>query len=123
MFRSEGNGHPDGFRSKVGKKARPLCAGVSVVRTVRACRPKVDAERRAGMGLLPRGRMRVLASPAPRVERVLRMSFRIGMNTGQMLEEVGQQFSGELAAATTPRIREVSVRSSRGAFDPKRTWV
>jgi Sigma-70, region 4 len=41
---------------------------------------------------------RVLASLTPREERVLRMRFGIGMNTDHTLEEVGQQFSGQIGA-------------------------
>jgi RNA polymerase primary sigma factor len=35
---------------------------------------------------------RVLASPAPREERIVRMRFGLGMNSDHTLEEVGRQF-------------------------------
>jgi RNA polymerase primary sigma factor len=41
---------------------------------------------------------RVLASLTPREERIVRMRFGLGMNTGHTLEEVGQQFSEVIAA-------------------------
>jgi DNA-directed RNA polymerase sigma subunit (sigma70/sigma32) len=41
---------------------------------------------------------RVLASLTPHEERVLRMRFGIGINADHTLEEVGQQFLGDLRA-------------------------
>ena len=58
----------------------------------------------------------VLASLTPREERVLRMRFGIGMNTGQTLEEVGQQFS-----VTRERIRQIEVEALRKLKHPSRS--
>ena len=51
---------------------------------------------------------RVLASLTPREERVLRMRFGIGMNTGHTLEQVSQQFS-----VTRERIRQIEAKALR----------
>ena len=59
---------------------------------------------------------RVLASLAPREERVLRMRFGIGMNTDHTLEEVGQQFS-----VTRERIRQIEAKSLRKLKHPSRS--
>jgi RNA polymerase primary sigma factor len=53
-------------------------------------------------------RTRVAASLMPREERVLRMRFGIGMNTGHTLKEVGQQFS-----VTRDRIRMLQLAQRR----------
>ncbi|HYE29086.1 MAG TPA: RNA polymerase sigma factor RpoD [Allosphingosinicella sp.] len=59
---------------------------------------------------------RVLASLAPREERVLRMRFGIGMNTDHTLEEVGQQFS-----VTRERIRQIEAKALRKLKHPSRS--
>ena len=59
---------------------------------------------------------RVLASLTPREERVLRMSFGIGMNTDHTLEEVGQQFS-----VTRERIRQIEAKALRKLKHPSRS--
>ena len=59
---------------------------------------------------------RVLASLTPREERVLRMRFRIGMNTDHTLEEVGQQFS-----VTRERIRQIEAKALRKLKHPSRS--
>ena len=59
---------------------------------------------------------RVLASLTPREERVLRMRFGIGMNTGHTLEEVGQQFS-----VTRERIRQIEAKALRKLKHPSRS--
>ncbi len=59
---------------------------------------------------------RVLASPTPREERVLRMRFGIGMNTDHTLEEVGQQFS-----VTRERIRQIEAKALRKLKHPSRS--
>jgi RNA polymerase primary sigma factor len=61
---------------------------------------------------------RVLASLTPREERILRMRFGIGMNTGHTLEEVGQQFS-----LTRERIRQIEARALRKLKHPSRSSV
>ena len=61
---------------------------------------------------------RVLASLAPREERILRMRFGIGMNTDHTLEEVGQQFS-----LTRERIRQIEAKALRKLKDPSRSRV
>jgi len=61
---------------------------------------------------------RVLASLRPREERVLRMRFGIGMNTGHTLEEVGQQFS-----LTRERIRQIEAKALRKLKHPSRSRV
>jgi len=61
---------------------------------------------------------RVLASLMPREERILRMRFGIGMNTGHTLEEVGQQFS-----LTRERIRQIEARALRKLKHPSRSSV
>ena len=48
----------------------------------------------------------VLATLAPREERVLRMRFGIGMNTDHTLEEVGKQFD-----VTRERIRQIEAKA------------
>jgi RNA polymerase primary sigma factor len=61
---------------------------------------------------------RVLASLTPREERILRMRFGIGMNTGHTLEEVGQQFS-----LTCERICQIEARALRKLKHPSRSSV
>ena len=58
---------------------------------------------------------RVLASLTPREDRVLRMRFGIGMNTDQMSEEVGQQFS-----VTRERIHAIEAKALRKLKYPSR---
>ncbi len=55
----------------------------------------------------------VLALLTPREERVVRMRFGIGMNTGNTLEEVGQQFS-----VTRERIRQIEAKALRKLKHP-----
>jgi RNA polymerase primary sigma factor len=59
---------------------------------------------------------RVLASLNPREERILRMRFGIGMNTGHTLEEVGHQFS-----VTRERIRQIEAKALRKLKHPSRS--
>ncbi len=59
---------------------------------------------------------RVLASLTPREERILRMRFGIGINTGHTLEEVGQQFS-----VTRERIRQIEAKALRKLKHPSRS--
>src|SRR5246500_1418435 len=59
---------------------------------------------------------RVLSSLTPREERVLRMRFRIGMNTDHTLEEVGQQFN-----VTRERIRQIEAKALRKLKHPSRS--
>ena len=59
---------------------------------------------------------RVLASLTPREERVLRMSFGIGMNTDHTLEEVRQEFS-----VTRERIRQIEAKALRKLKHPSRS--
>ncbi len=59
---------------------------------------------------------RVLASLAPREERILRMRFGIGVNTEHTLEEVGQQFS-----VTRERIRQIEAKALRKLNHPSRS--
>jgi RNA polymerase primary sigma factor len=61
---------------------------------------------------------RVLAFLTPREERVLRMRFGIGMNSGHTLEEVGQQFS-----VTRERIRQIEAKALRKLKHPSRSKV
>jgi len=61
---------------------------------------------------------RVLAFLTPREERVLRMRFGIGMNTGHTLEEVGQRFS-----VTRERIRQIEANALRKLKHPSRSSV
>jgi RNA polymerase primary sigma factor len=61
---------------------------------------------------------RVLASLMPREERILRMRFGIGMNTGHTLEEVGQQFS-----VTRERIRQIEAKALRKLKHPSRSKI
>jgi len=49
---------------------------------------------------------RVLAGLTPREQRVLRMRFGIGMNTGHSLDEVGRQFE-----ITRERIRAIEAKA------------
>ena len=58
----------------------------------------------------------VLALLTPREERVVRMRFGIGMNTGNTLEEVGQQFS-----VTRERIRQIEAKALRKLKHPSRS--
>ena len=58
---------------------------------------------------------RVLASLTLREERVLRMRFGIGMNAGDTLEEIGQQFSVDC-----DRIRQIESKALRRLKHPKR---
>jgi RNA polymerase primary sigma factor len=59
---------------------------------------------------------RMLASLTPREERVIRMRFGIGLNTGHTLEEVGQQFS-----VTRERIRQIEAKALRKLKHPSRS--
>jgi RNA polymerase primary sigma factor len=59
---------------------------------------------------------RVLATLTPREERVLRMRFGIGTNTGHTLEEVGQQFS-----VTRERIRQIEAKALRKLKRPSQS--
>jgi RNA polymerase primary sigma factor len=61
---------------------------------------------------------RVLASLAPREERIVRMRFGIGMNTDHTLEEVGQQFS-----VTRERIRQIEAKALRKLKHPSRSRI
>jgi RNA polymerase primary sigma factor len=61
---------------------------------------------------------RMLASLAPREERVLRMRFGIGMNSNLTLAEVGQQFS-----VTRERIRQIEAKALRKLKHPNRSKV
>jgi RNA polymerase primary sigma factor len=61
---------------------------------------------------------RMLASLAPREERVLRMRFGIGMNSNRTLAEVGQQFS-----VTRERIRQIEAKALRKLKHPNRSKV
>jgi RNA polymerase primary sigma factor len=60
----------------------------------------------------------VLASLAPREERVLRMRFGIGINTDHTLQEVGLQFS-----VTSERIRQIEAKALRKLKHPSRSRV
>jgi RNA polymerase primary sigma factor len=60
----------------------------------------------------------VLASLAPREERILRMRFGIGMKTDHTLEEVGQQFS-----VTRERIRQIEAKALRKLKHPSRSRI
>ena len=55
-------------------------------------------------------------SPVAVKERVQRMRFGIGMNTGHTLEEVGQQFS-----VTRERIRQIEAKALRKLKHPSRS--
>jgi len=78
-----------------------------------------DPAHRRGDPVEPaRDHERVLASLAPREERVLRMRFGIGMNTDNTLEEVGQQFS-----LTRERIRQIEAKALRKLKHPSRSRV
>jgi RNA polymerase primary sigma factor len=59
---------------------------------------------------------RLLASLAPREERIVRMRFGIGMNTDHTLEEVSQQFS-----LTRERIRQIEAKAIRKLKHPSRS--
>ena len=59
---------------------------------------------------------RILSSLTPREERVLRMRFGTGMNTGRTLEEVGQQFN-----VTRERIRQIEAKALRKLKHPSRS--
>jgi RNA polymerase primary sigma factor len=59
---------------------------------------------------------RVLASLAPREERVLRMRFGLGMNKDHTLEEVSLQFS-----VTRERIRQMEAKALRKLRHPSRS--
>jgi RNA polymerase primary sigma factor len=59
---------------------------------------------------------RILASLAPREERVLRMRFGIGMNSDLTLAEVGQQFS-----VTRERIRQIEAKALRKLKHPSQS--
>jgi RNA polymerase primary sigma factor len=59
---------------------------------------------------------RVLASLAPREERILRMRFGLGMNSDHTLEEVGQKFS-----VTRERIRQIEAKALRKLKHPSRS--
>jgi RNA polymerase primary sigma factor len=59
---------------------------------------------------------RVLASLAPREERIVRMRFGLGMNSDHTLEEVGQQFS-----VTRERIRQIEAKALRKLKHPSRS--
>jgi RNA polymerase primary sigma factor len=59
---------------------------------------------------------RILASLAPREERLLRMRFGIGMNSDRTLAEVGQQFS-----VTRERIRQIEAKALRKLKHPSRS--
>jgi RNA polymerase primary sigma factor len=59
---------------------------------------------------------RMLASLAPREERVLRMRFGIGMNGNRTLAEVGQQFS-----VTRERIRQIEAKALRKLKHPSQS--
>jgi RNA polymerase primary sigma factor len=61
---------------------------------------------------------RVLASLTAREERVLRMRFRIGVNSDQTLEEVGRQFS-----VTRERIRQIEPKALRKLKHPSRSRI
>jgi RNA polymerase primary sigma factor len=61
---------------------------------------------------------RVLASLTAREERIVRMRFGIGMNQGQTLEEVGQQFS-----VTRERIRQIEAKALRKLRHPSRSRI
>jgi RNA polymerase primary sigma factor len=61
---------------------------------------------------------RVLASLTPREERIVRMRFGLGMNSGHTLEEVGQQFS-----VTRERIRQIEAKAIRKLKHPSRSRV
>jgi len=61
---------------------------------------------------------RVLASLAPREERILRMRFGLGMNKDHTLEEVGRQFS-----VTRERIRQIEAKALRKLKHPTRSRV
>ena len=61
---------------------------------------------------------RVLASLAPREERVLRLRFGIGTSGDRTLEEVGQQFS-----VTRERIRQIEAKALRKLKHPSRSKV
>ena len=60
----------------------------------------------------------MLASLAPREERVLRLRFGIGTNGDRTLEEVGQQFS-----VTRERIRQIEAKALRKLKHPSRSKV
>jgi RNA polymerase primary sigma factor len=59
---------------------------------------------------------RVLASLTAREERIVRMRFGLGMNSGHTLEEVGQQFS-----VTRERIRQIEAKALRKLRHPSRS--
>jgi RNA polymerase primary sigma factor len=59
---------------------------------------------------------RVLASLAPREERIVRMRFGLGMNSDHTLEEVGRQFS-----VTRERIRQIEAKALRKLKHPSRS--
>jgi RNA polymerase primary sigma factor len=61
---------------------------------------------------------RTLALLTAREERVLRMRFGIGMNTGHTLEEVGVQFS-----VTRERIRQIEAKALRKLKHPSRSRI
>ena len=61
---------------------------------------------------------RVLTSPTPREERIVRMRFGLGMNSDHTLEEVGQQFS-----VTRERIRQIEAKAIRKLRHPSRSRV
>ncbi|MDE0381203.1 MAG: RNA polymerase sigma factor RpoD [Rhodospirillales bacterium] len=58
---------------------------------------------------------RALESLTPREERVLRMRFGIGIDSGHTLDEVGQQFS-----LTRERIRQIEAKALRKLQNPSR---
>ena len=59
---------------------------------------------------------KILSTLTPREERVLRMSFGVGMNTDHTLEEVGLQFS-----VTRERIRQIEAKALRKLKHPSRS--
>ena len=58
---------------------------------------------------------RLLATLTPREERLLRLRFGIGVNSGQTLEEIGNEFG-----VTRERIRQIEARALRKLRHPSR---